>query len=345
MRPTTKDLARAAGVSLATVDRVLNDRPGVRAGTIERVNQAIRELGFVRDISAANLARKRDYRFLFVLPDTEGRFMSGVVGRIDEANRAFALERVHADVLRIPETDAHAIAAVLDGLEAGAGTGAVDGVAIMAPASPQVRDAIDRLRRRGVSVVAFISKQPNAERSRFIGIDNRAAGRTAARLMGRFCGPGAAGALLVVCETMQLLDNLERRLGFDQVINGVFPDLSVSPSLETWGDPERTRATLAQALANAPDLRGVYVMSSEADRVLDPLAEMVDLSRLVIVAHERTDYTEAALRAGAADAVITQDSGHLVRSALRVLRASVDARDPLESQETVRIEILVQDNL
>ena len=222
--------------------------------------------------------------------------------KMAEANRAFALERVHADVLRIPETDAHAIAAVLDGLEAGAGTGAVDGVAIMAPASPQVRDAIDRLRRRGVSVVAFISKQPNAERSRFIGIDNRAAGRTAARLMGRFCGPGAAGALLVVCETMQLLDNLERRLGFDQVINGVFPDLSVSPSLETWGDPERTRATLAQALANAPDLRGVYVMSSEADRVLDPLAEMVDLSRLVIVAHERTDYTEAALRAGAADA-------------------------------------------
>ena len=101
MRPTTKDLARAAGVSLATVDRVLNDRPGVRAGTIERVNQAIRELGFVRDISAANLARKRDYRFLFVLPDTEGRFMSGVVGRIDEANRAFALERVHADVRRL----------------------------------------------------------------------------------------------------------------------------------------------------------------------------------------------------------------------------------------------------
>lgn len=341
MRPTTKDLARAAGVSLATVDRVLNDRPGVRAGTIARVNDAIRTLGFVRDISAANLARRRDYRFLFVLPETEGRFMSGVVGRIDEANRAFALERVHASVLRIAETDAHAIAASLDGLD----PGAVDGVAIMAPASPQVRDAIDRLRRRGVSVVAFISKQPNAERSRFIGIDNRAAGRTAARLMGRFCGPGASGALLVVCETMQLLDNLERRLGFDQVINEVFHGLRVTPSLETWGDPERTRSVLSHALANVTDLRGIYVMSSEAERVLDPLGPLIDVSRVVIVAHERTPCTEAGLRSGAVDAVITQDSGHLVRSALRVLRASVDARDPLESQETVRIEILVQDNL
>lgn len=341
MRPTTKDLARAAGVSLATVDRVLNDRPGVRAGTIERVNDAIRTLGFVRDITAANLARRRDYRFLFVLPETHGRFMSGVVGRIEEANRAFALERVHASVLRIAENDAHAIAASLDALDADA----VDGVAIMAPASPQVRDAIDRLRRRGVSVVAFISKQPNAERSRFIGIDNRAAGRTAARLMGRFCGPGAAGALLVVCETMQLLDNLERRLGFDQVINQVFPGLRVTPSLETWGDPDRTRAVMAQALDNVADLRGIYVMSSEAERVLDPLATLIDVSSVVIVAHERTPCTETALRDGAVDAVITQDSGHLVRSALRVLRASVDARDPLESQETVRIEILVQDNL
>lgn len=341
MRPTTKDLARAAGVSLATVDRVLNDRPGVRAGTIERVNQAIRDLGFVRDISAANLARRRDYRFLFVLPDIEGRFMSGIVGRIDEANRAFALERMQAGVLRIPETDAHAIAATLDGLEADR----VDGVAIMAPASPQVRDAIDRLRRRGVSVAAFISKQPNAERSRFIGIDNRAAGRTAARLMGRFCGPGASGGLLVVCETMQLLDNLERRLGFDQVINAVFPGLTVAPSLETWADPERTRAVLGQALANVAALRGIYVMSSEAERVLEPLAGMIDLSGVVVVAHERTPFTESALRSGMADAVIAQDAGHLVRSALRVLRASVDARDPLESQETVRIEILVQDNL
>ncbi|MEO0363356.1 MAG: LacI family DNA-binding transcriptional regulator, partial [Pseudomonadota bacterium] len=63
MRPTTRDLAREAGVSLATVDRVLNGRPGVREATVEAVNAAIERLGYVRNQSAANLARGRTYRF------------------------------------------------------------------------------------------------------------------------------------------------------------------------------------------------------------------------------------------------------------------------------------------
>lgn len=340
MRPTTKDLARTAGVSLATVDRVLNQRAGVRQKTIDRVQQAIRDLGFVRDISAANLARSRDYRFLFVLPEADGQFVSEIIARITEANSALALERMRADVTRVSENDAHAISAALDLLD----PSQVDGVAIMAPATPQVRDAIDRLRRRDVSVVAFISKQPNAASRRFIGIDNLAAGRTAGRLMGRF-SRREAGLLLVICETMQSLDNLERRLGFDQIINEEFDHLRVLPSLETYDDPERTVAILKHLLDTKPDLVGVYVMSSEADRVLRPLAEIRELKGLTIIAHERTPFTEAALRDDRIDAVITQNPGHLVRSALRVLKAQLDGRETIESQETVRIEILVKDNL
>ena len=42
LRPTTKDLAKAAGVSRATVDRVLNGREGVKKRTVDRVNDAIK---------------------------------------------------------------------------------------------------------------------------------------------------------------------------------------------------------------------------------------------------------------------------------------------------------------
>jgi len=54
-KPTVNDIARVAGVSLATVDRVLNGRSGVRSLTIAKVNKAIDELGYVRDTAAANL--------------------------------------------------------------------------------------------------------------------------------------------------------------------------------------------------------------------------------------------------------------------------------------------------
>ena len=57
MKPTVHDIARSAGVSLATVDRVLNGRPGVRSVTREKVEQAIVALGYVRDLAAANLAK------------------------------------------------------------------------------------------------------------------------------------------------------------------------------------------------------------------------------------------------------------------------------------------------
>ncbi|WP_374147532.1 DUF4153 domain-containing protein, partial [Sphingomonas sp. 28-63-12] len=62
----------------------------------------------------------------------------------------------------------------------------VDGVAIMAPEFPQVRDAMARLAERGIATVSFISGQISSAPEDFVGIDNRAAGATAGRLMGRF---------------------------------------------------------------------------------------------------------------------------------------------------------------
>ena len=55
MRPTVHDIAAAAGVSLATVDRVLNLRPGVRSVTRAKVEQAIERIGYVRDVAALAL--------------------------------------------------------------------------------------------------------------------------------------------------------------------------------------------------------------------------------------------------------------------------------------------------
>ena len=94
MRPTTKDLAHAAGVSLATIDRVLNGRPGVREETVKAVNQAIDALGFVRNLSAANLARGKTYRFLFLLPRRGDQFLEALVERIEEARDGVAGDSV-----------------------------------------------------------------------------------------------------------------------------------------------------------------------------------------------------------------------------------------------------------
>jgi LacI family transcriptional regulator len=339
IRPTTKDLALAAGVSLATVDRVLNDRTGVRRNTVERVQHAIEKIGFIRNVAAANLARGKGRRFLFLLPRTGDQFMAGLIARIEEANLAFGPEMVRAEVVRIHQSDPHQIANLLGRLD----PSEVDGVAIMAPESPQVRDAQARLAYRGIEAVSFISGQITSDSGDFVGIDNHAAGATAGRLMGRFSA-WSAGAILVVAETMYARDSLERRLGFDAVISADYPLLTVLPSLETHGDPDRTRRILQRGFAER-HIAGVYVLGSEARLVLDLLAEQRVAGHPLIIAHERTPFTEAALLENRIDALITQDPGHLVRSAIRILRARCDRREVLASQERIRIEVLLKENI
>lgn len=340
LRPTTKDLARAAGVSLATVDRVLNNRPGVRKETVEAVQKAIERIGFVRNITAANLARGRRYRVEFIIPETGDLFLRSVVERIEEAAHAFDPELVDVRFVPVPTGDPHQIAQMLSGLS----SKEVDGIAIMAPESPQVRDAIARLHERSVPVVQFISGQQDAEPIDYVGVDNVAAGATAGRLMGLLCAE-RSGRILVVADSLNAADNLERRNGFDRVLTRDFPKLDPLPSLETHGDPDRSRKVLETLYENHDDIIGVYALSSEARPALEALISANHAKAPKIVAHERTSFTESMLFKGHIDAVIAQNPGHLVRSAIRVLRARCEGRQPIASQEEIRIEILLKENL
>ncbi len=339
-KPTVHDIAREAGVSLATVDRVINARAGVRARTVDRVNTAIEKLGFVRDMSAANLARRREYRYLFMLPDGPGQFVSSLRDAILEANAAHATDRTSMRLQNVPTNDPHQIVRVLQQVD----SSNTDGVVIMAPETPQLRDAIARLRADGVAVIALVSDLPNSGCDHFVGINNLAAGRTAAVLMGRFAA-GRAGKVLVVANSMQLRDSLERRLGFDSLMSEEFPDLQVLPSLECYNDPDRTEDIIRAALSADEGILGVYILSSGVKAVLSALQSSGRLEELIVLAHELTPYAREALSERHLDAVITQDVGHLVRSAVRVLRAKTDGLTTIASQERIRIEVVLKENM
>lgn len=339
MRPTVNDIARAAGVSLATVDRVLNDRPGVRPAKMKAVQEAIDRLGYVRDIAAANLARGRTYRMAFVLPGTEGQFVQTLAQAVAQVERQ-SDARTAILLRRYPPDDPHAIAAILAALP----DQDVAGVALMAPETPVVRDAVRALRARGVPVVAMASDLPNSGRDRFVGIDNVAAGRTAGMLMGRFLG-GGPGRVLVIGESMLLRESLERRLGFDLILQARFPGLVALQTLETHGRAEELRAAVEAALVHAGDVRGIYLMGAGHRALSDTLAGMGLAGRLTVIGHELTPQSRAALEAGTIDAIIMQNVGHVVRSATRVLRAITDKTPIDEGQEQIRIEIVMRENL
>ena len=321
------------------MDRVLNGRSGVRRATIDRVTAAIERIGYVRDTSAANLARQRQYAFAVVLPEGPSLFVESIRAALREAYSSQLADRVVLRVVSVPPQDPHGVVRTLKALD----LGALDGIALMVPETPQVRDAVARIRQAGLAVVTFASDLPSAPRDFFVGIDNVKAGRTAALLMGKFLRRD--GEILVVTNSIRARDSLERRLGFDAVMQRDFPHLTVLPTLESFDDPERMEETVLGQLIRRPRLVGIYSMGSGNQFVRSALRRSARGAELSVVVHELTPPTRAGLLAGEIDAVISQNVGHLVRGTLRVLRSLSDGVPIFEAQERIRIDILLRENL
>ena len=339
-KPTVNDIARVAGVSLATVDRVLNSRPGVRDVTIERVNHAIQELGYVRDTAAANLARGRTYNFLFLLPASDNEFISSLEIQINEFSKSLAADRTSLKILKVEAFDPKAMEKIISDVD----PALVNGIVIFGPETPSVRDAIDQLRNRGVLVVALVSDLPSSARDAFVGIDNIAAGRTAGQLMGRFV-QGDMGKILVITGSMLARDHLERRLGFDEVMTQEYPGFDVLASVEGRDDPELLEQLIPVAFEAHPDITGIYSSAAGNAGLIRFLRKMNFVREIVVVGHELTPLSRQALEQGFFDAIISQDTGHMVRSAVRILRARSDNSPINNAQEQIRIDVYIKENM
>jgi LacI family transcriptional regulator len=338
-RTTLQDVARTAGVSLATVDRVMNRRPGVHAETAERVQAAINLLKYRPDRLAARLARGRDHRFQYLLPSGRNAFMQALEAEVRTAAERFAYERVHLNVTHVDVFDGDALAAALERLR-----GEVDGVAVVALDHPSVREAIDELAESGVTVVTLVSDAPRARRAHYVGIDNSAAGRTAASLLGRFLA-GRGGKVGLVAGSIALRDHIERQLGFAQVMARDFPGLTLLPLVEGRDDDARVELLAAGLLADHSDLVGIYNVGAGNGGIVAALEASGRARDVVFVAHELTPFSRRQLIRGTIDAVINQDPGHEARSAARLLLAAREGMPIDPGQERIRIDIFIRENL
>jgi len=150
---------------------------------------------------------------------------------------------------------------------------------------------------------------------------------------------------MVVSSSMQSHDSVERRLGFDDVIRNTFPCLDALPTMESHNDAQKIMRMVTQCYENHSDILGIYSLGAGSRMLTRCLAELDPNPRPVVIAHELTPHTENALRDGSIAAVITQDLGHIIRSSLRILRAKSDQIAIVSSQERIRIEIIMKENL
>nr|WP_280115258.1 substrate-binding domain-containing protein [Roseibium denhamense] len=274
------------------------------------------------------------------MPEGANHFVETVAEAVRDAANAEVTDRADVEIVHVNTSDPHAVVKRLKALD----LSELDGVAMMVPETPQVRDAIAHIKSAGAYVVALVSDLPNSRCDHFVGIDNFSAGQTAGALLGRFLRR-ETGSILVTTSSMVARDSIERRHGFDEILLRNHPNLKALPTIEFYDDPDRISETLSHALAAHPDLKAVYSMGSGNAAMLGALTGRTAALGLVVVAHDLTPVTRQALMNGEIDAVIVQNVGHVARSALRVLRAKCDNATIYEAQEQIRIEIILRENL
>ncbi len=337
--PTIADIARAAGVGTATVDRVLNRRPGVNAETVQRVMQVVSDLGTPQQPGRPR--RGANARFAYVLPADTSPFFESVERQIAQAAGDFRHAHITEITYRFDASDPQHFADEL------AQVGDCEGVALLAPDLPPVKGAINELVRAGVHVVTLFSDVAGSMRESCIGADNRAAGRTAGLLLGRMANSRSKrDTLLLSSQSTRLSAEIERRIGFAQVIEERFPKLRMLRTPDLPPDDEGAREALLQALKNDIDparVAGLYNVGTGSAGVAQALSE-AGLSA-GLIAHDFTDENAALLSSDALSFVLHQDIHYCILTAARVLRALCENVRGALNVAQPRIQILTAENL
>lgn len=338
-RSRVVDIARAAQVSTATVDRVLNRRPGVRDATVQRVLKAASELDYLPGPALYAALAPQPLRLVFLLPAGTNRFIRMLGDMVGYAQEHWAPFNVQCRTVFIESFNPHELAAAL--LRHGQ---RCDGIAMMALEHPAVREAVAELAARGLPVITLISDLSNSSRAAYIGLDNRAAGRTAGYLIGRFIG-GRAAKVALIAGSLSYSAHEEREAGFLHVIDELFERLDVVGLREGQDDAEKNYRQTRALLEQHPELAGIYNIGGASDGVARALKEAGREQKIVLIGHGLTPDTRALLIDGSMDAVITQSPHTTLMSCVRIFTNLRDGHEVLSGVETTRSQVIFRENL
>lgn len=302
------DIAAQAGLSRATVDRVLHARDGVRPETVAQVSRAIDELQRQRE--QVELSGRTV--FLDLVMQAPQRFALAARDALEAELRSVRPAVLRARSHLSEHSDADSAAALLDAL----GRRGSHGVILKAPDDPLVADAVRRLAERGIPTVTFVTDVPASRRVAYVGADNAAAGATAAYLVTEWAG--RAGAVLVTVSHSSFRGEEERVIGFRRTLAQLAPHREVYEVKDTDGLDESILTAVRGALARHPSIDAVYSPGGGNVATLRAFDEM-GTAPAVYVAHDLDRDNRALLRARRLSAVLHHDLRADMRRACRVL--------------------------
>ncbi len=336
-RTTITGIAQKAGVSTATVDRALNGRAGVSPANRQRVLTAARDLGYLPSEGMVILP-SRPANLEFLIPFGHNAFMHDVT----DALISFSASLPLVESCRIVPMNGVGPEAVLPALEQLSLR--TEGVGVIATDHPRNLAALTALCDSGVRLVTLASDIPGTPRSAYVGVDNKVAGRTAARIMGLTCSH-SGGNVAIFLGSHDFHGHREREAGFREVMCQLYPSLNLLPAIETSEDSLRSRRTMEFLLERHDRLSGIYCIGAGRKGIVEAMNGARSGARPFAVMHDLTETSAGWLSDDLIDVVVDQNARMVAEQAIIRLLGSIAAGTPLLPALHIEPRIIFRENV
>ena len=306
-----KDIARASGVSIGTVDRALHDKPGINPGTRGRVLATAAALGYRPNLAARHLKSRTTFRISAHLPEEIALFWDSLRDGIREAAAPFAptLSVEFRSSPRLGEGEGELFE---QALESG-----VNGI-IVAPGDPiALAPLILRAATQNIPVVCVVTDAPACERLTSVSADPFTVGSVAGELLSRFL-PGG-GDVAFFTGWLGTEDHAQKLRGFRSSLEEVGRGVDLVSVVEAHDDERVGYRRALAVLDSHEDLRGIYVSTVNSMPVLRAIERKRRIGRVAVVTTDLFPALVPQIRAGRVAATIYQRPVSQGRQALQAL--------------------------
>lgn len=340
-RPTVVDLAEAAGVSVATIDRVLNGRKPVRHQTAQQVLDAAVRIGFYAEetIRARVENSKPVCTIGMLLQYPNSAFYQQLAHELRSAAAAFKPSKIKIELDFAEDLTPEHTAKKIEALAKRSNV-----LGVVSSRHPAISAAIEQARERGVPTFGFISELSAQCSVGYIGVDNWKVGRTAAWAFANICKK--PGKIAIIVGNHRFRGQELSEIGFRSYFRDHPSGFEILEPLSTWGDNDKAEEVARRVLNETPELAGLYVAGGGISGALRALNSSDHSNELVTVGYQLSDETRKALEDGTINIVISYPLKHLAREAMIAMTGAVGI-DPEFSLPSVSLplEIYTPENI
>ncbi len=327
-RPTIKDVAREAGVSVTTVDRAINGRSVVREETLRRIAEAAHRIGYHgKGIFQSRLSPARpELRLGFVLLKKSQEFYQNFTREIEQAVAARTDVSGRAVIRYSSSQSPSEFAELLTDL--GKHCDVIAGVVVN---DQRLNAVVQDLKDRGIPVLSLLNDFAQGIRRTYVGLNNMKIGRLAGWMITRTVR--WPGKLAIFVGGNRWHGHDLREVGFRSFVREADQGFSVLDTLVNLETRQITYEATLDLLYRHPDLRGIYVAGGGMEGAIAAVREVHAHPQIALVVNEVTVESRAALIDGYVTMAISTPLQELCREVVDLMIKSTGEANDMSSMQ------------